>query len=141
ERGTATALLNDKRFIQTQKQRIVHAAETAYDEYEDEYDDTYDDPERALPRPTNPRLKIIRDDVDEETTESEVEDDVEKVVYKWFKSPQTFERGNRKTREREQLRGETKWSDEQIEGWRSMIERDGEMLRRLERKLENQRFQ
>jgi len=85
---------------------------------------------------------MIRDDVDEETTESEVEEDVEAVVYKWWKkAPGTFDRGERKSREREDLRRETNWTDEQIEGWRSMVLRDQGMLRKLESKYENQVFQ
>ena len=116
--------------------------QTQWDEYEDEYDDTYDDPDRGPQKPSNPRLKLIRDDVDEETTESEVEDDVEGVVYKWFKkSPGMFEKRARKSKERESLKRETNWTDEQIEGWKSMISRDSGMLRKLEAKYENQVFQ
>jgi activating signal cointegrator complex subunit 2 len=142
ERGTAMDLLNDKKFMQSQKAKIIQAAETQWDEYEDEYDDTYDDAERTIARSANPRLKIIRDDVDEETTESEVDDDVEGIVYKWFKNtPEIFEKSARKTKDRDSLKEETKWTDEQIEGWKSMIERDSSMLRRLETKYEHQVFQ
>ena len=117
--------------------------ETQWDEYEDEYDDTYDDPDRVAPaKPSNPRLKVIRDDVDEETTESEVEDDVEGIVYKWFKkSPSALDKGARKSKEREELKRETNWTDEQIEGWKYMVSRDPAMLRKLEGKFENQVFQ
>lgn len=117
--------------------------ETQWDEYEDEYDDTYDDPDRVAPvKPSNPRLKMIRDDVDEETTESEAEEDVEGIVYKWFKkSPGAFDKGARKLKDREELKRETSWTDEQIEGWKSMVSRDPAMLRKLEGKYENQVFQ
>lgn len=93
-------------------------------------------------RPANPQLKIIRDDVDEETAESEVEVDVEGVVYDWFKkTPGAFERGTRKSKDREMLKKETTWTDEQIEGWKSRIDRDSSTLQRLERKYEHQVFQ
>lgn len=120
----------------------MHAVESQYDEYEDEYDDTYDDPERTIAHPANPRLKIIRDDVDEETTGSEADEDIEAVVYRWFKmSPSAFEKTARKTKERDLLKQETKWTDEQIEGWKNMTERDLSILQKLERKYENQVFQ
>lgn len=117
----------------------MKSVESQWDEYEDEYDDTYDDPERSAP--ANPRLKMIRDDVDEETTESEPEEDIEGIVYGWFKrAPATFEKNARKSRDRETLKQETKWTDEQLEGWKSMIDRDGSRLRRLERTYENKGF-
>ena len=142
ERATTTDLLNDKKFIQSQKSKIIQSVENQWDEYEDEYDDTYDDPERNIPRPTNPHLKIIRDDVDEETAESEVEEDAEAIVYKWFKnSPGVFEKSERRTKDRDSLKAETKWTDEQIEGWKGMTERDASILRRLETKYENRVFQ
>jgi activating signal cointegrator complex subunit 2 len=85
---------------------------------------------------------MIRDDVDEETTaESEVEEDVEGIVYKWFKNtPGVFEKSARMTKDRETLKEETKWTDEQIEGWKIMIERDASVLHKLETKYENQVF-
>lgn len=142
-RATPIDLLDDKKFIASQKSNIIKAVERQWDEYEDEYDDTYDDPERTATRPANPRLKITRDDVDEETTaESEVEEDVEGTVYKWFKkTPGVFERSARKTKDRENLKEETKWTDEQIEGWKIATERDASVLRKLETKYENRLFQ
>jgi activating signal cointegrator complex subunit 2 len=141
ERANVKDILDDKRFIRSQKAKIVQTAKNQWDEYEDEYDDTYDDPERAAPA-SNPRLKMIRDDVDEETAGSEVEEDVESKVYKWFKkAPGTFDKIARKTKDRDALKQETKWTDEQIEGWKSMTERDPSLLRRLEWKYENQVFQ
>jgi activating signal cointegrator complex subunit 2 len=63
-------------------------------------------------------------------------------VYAWYKqSPGTFERSARKSAERENLKKETKWTDEQLEGFRSMILRDGRTLRRLEMKYEQRVFQ
>ena len=143
ERGSVTDILNDKKFITSQKSKIIKAVETQWNEYDDEYDDTYDDPERTATRPANPRLKMIRDDVDEETTaESEVEEDIEGIAYNWFKrTPGVFEKSARKTKDRETLKEETKWTDEQIEGWKSMTERDASVLRKLETKYENQVFQ
>jgi activating signal cointegrator complex subunit 2 len=134
-RATATDLLNTSlKFMQSAKSRILA---TQWDEYEDEYVDTYDEPPQ--PNTQRGRLRGIRDDVDEETTESEAEEDVERVVYAAFKrTPQVFERGARRSKEREALKVETKWSDEQIEGWKSIAERDPAVLKRLEeRELES----
>jgi activating signal cointegrator complex subunit 2 len=120
--------------MQSAKSRILA---TQWDEYEDEYVDTYDEPLQGS-NTQRGRLKGIRDDVDEETTESEAEEDVERVVFAAFKRTlQVFERTARKTQEREALKAETKWSDEQIEGWKSIAERDPLVLKRLEeRELE-----
>jgi len=115
----------------SQKSKIL---ESQWDEYEDEYDDTYDDAE-VIPssRTTNARLRTIRDDVDEETTESEAEEDVERVMYATYKlDPTVFERTARKSKEREALKAETKLSDEQIEGWKRIAELDPSVLRKLE---------
>ena len=91
----------------SQKSKIL---ESQWDEYEDEYVDTYDDAE-VIPssRTTNARLRTIRDDVDEETTESEAEEDVERVMYATYKrDPAVFERAARKSKEREALKAEIK---------------------------------
>lgn len=39
-------------------------------------------------------------------------------------SPNIFARTSRKTKQREDLKARTKWSDEQLEGWRTMLERN-----------------
>ena len=161
DRASTSDLLNDKRFMQRHKEKIVKAVEAQeWDEYEDEYDDTYDDPSQVIP-PARTHLKIIHDDVDEETAEDEEDgdtlpatssasggkatgsvDEVEEKVYGvWKKGGNVFDRNARKTREREELKSLTKWSDEQIEGWKRMIERDERVRRRLERKYENKVFQ
>lgn len=135
DRTTATDLLKTSRkFMQSAKSRILA---TQWDEYEDEYVDTYDEPLQSL-NTQRRRLKGIRDDVDEETTESEAEEDVERVVFAAYKrTPEIFERTARKTKEREALKAETRWSDEQIEGWKSIAERDPLVLKQLEeRELE-----
>jgi activating signal cointegrator complex subunit 2 len=134
-------ILNDKRFMRTQKAKIIQTVETQWDEYEDEYDDTYEDSERIPVNPVNPRLKMIHDDVEEETAESELDEDVEGVLYKWFKiNPAVFDRDARKKKEREQLKQETRWTDEQLEGWKSIADRDPSILRKLERKYEKEVF-
>ena len=82
---------------------------------------------------------MIHDDVDEETTESEAEEDVERILYKWFNErPAAFDKEARKRKDRDQLKQETHWTDEQLEGWKSMINRDASILRKLERKFERQ---
>lgn len=63
-------------------------------------------------------------------------------MYQWFKkTPGIFEKSARKTKDREILKDETKWTDEQIEGWKTMTERDASLLRKLETKYENHLFQ
>jgi activating signal cointegrator complex subunit 2 len=119
--------------MQSAKSKILAAQ---WDEYEDEYVDTYDEPDVISSFNTrSARLRTIRDDVDEETSESEAEEDVERTVYAAYKrDPGVFERGSRKSREREALKTETKWSDEQIEGWKTIADRDPSVLKKLEDK-------
>ncbi|CAG8454196.1 9771_t:CDS:2 [Paraglomus brasilianum] len=130
DRGTAETLLDDKSFVDTYKNAIIEAA---YNDYEDEYDDTYD---TSAIHVQGVELHML-DDLDEEgpnaLAESQSKEYVDPAVvhsaelikaYKENKS--VFERTSaaRKTGKRMQLKKITQMTDEQIEGWFTMFQRN-----------------
>ena len=111
-------VLEDRSFMATQKQRILQAA-LAFDEDDDEYDDTYD----SLNDVKDIDYKLV-DEVEGEEDESE-EERVEKLLLAAYSGDSTvFNRDQRRSKAREALRSSTNMSDEQLEGWYTMFERD-----------------
>ncbi|KAI9729104.1 MAG: hypothetical protein M1828_000189 [Chrysothrix sp. TS-e1954] len=138
ENPTADALLAQKP-SSTAKANIL-AALSAFDADDDERDDTYDladvggTVDAAEPEP-GARVRPVGQ-AGGAASESEVDPEIEAVLFAILKaSPEVFERGAqvRKGRERLELRQRTGWSDEQIEGWKVMLDKSpASRLRRLE---------
>ncbi|KAK9471753.1 uncharacterized protein V1510DRAFT_437357 [Dipodascopsis tothii] len=135
------------------KQRILDSLKAIYDDEEDERDDTYDDvdatgidddgpdsyrdrddgiylgtrparPAAAAPAPSaGPAAPAPRAAVDPR----------ERLLWETYQSaPDMFLSAQRGTPGRASLRKATGWSDEQLEGWARMLERDPRRRRRLE---------
>jgi len=104
----------------------ILSALAAFDSDDDERDDTYD-------------VADIGGAVDNtvDSDERRTHDDNEEALFKaWKQNPELFSRDS-KTRAsniRQQLKGETGMSDEQIEGWAIMLKRDPKMESRLQDK-------
>lgn len=95
----------------TTKQTLNAALRLLYESDEDERDDTYDANERT-------------------TGGEELIDFTLFCIYK--KYPEAFEKSQRRTKERGHIKSETKWSDEQLEGWWRMLQRSPRRFRILE---------
>lgn len=103
-----------------------------YQADEDEPDDTYLENETG-----SSKIRAV-DDGEQLTpsVDSNLQDKMMQVEYKLFgiyqSSPQLFQRESRKSPEREHLKKETSWTDEQIEGWARMLEKNPKRFRLLE---------
>ncbi|SMN18976.1 similar to Saccharomyces cerevisiae YGL110C CUE3 Protein of unknown function [Maudiozyma saulgeensis] len=120
---------------------LTRALQLLYDEDEDERDDTYDEAETD-------RSKVfgkisIGNDVDDsnDTAEAVINeqvakyDQIEGYLWQLLKEDATlFERNKRGSKMRKNIKQETTWSDEQIEGWARMLQKSPQRARILEDK-------
>ncbi|KAI8896146.1 hypothetical protein BC833DRAFT_622385 [Globomyces pollinis-pini] len=105
-----------RRFIEEQKQLILASQ---YEE-DDEYDDTYDGSDIKL-------SGNYEEDSQKEnpSTNSKSSNDVERILVELYNSnPTIFHISQRKSKDRIKLRETTHWSDEQLEGWYIMLNRN-----------------
>ncbi|KAJ3023250.1 hypothetical protein HKX48_003856 [Thoreauomyces humboldtii] len=128
KRSDKANLLDDKSFVQSHREALLA---TQYDEYDDEYDDTYDTTDVKLSGlaepPTADATPILSQPQRASTVE--VVDPLEAIlVVAYQKSPAVYTRAQRKTPARAELKRATTWSDEQIEGWGVMLERNVSLL-------------
>ncbi|ODQ49657.1 hypothetical protein SAICODRAFT_194919 [Saitoella complicata NRRL Y-17804] len=132
DRGTADQMLNDKSGID--KAGIL-ARVAAIDMDDDERDDTYDginDPNVVDDD------AFVREDTNADVSGPTGPNIDELLFLEYGTNPSLFERDNatRKSKARAELRGRTGLSDEQIEGWKSMLERDPRRRKALEGRYE-----
>ncbi|ONH67485.1 CUE domain-containing protein 3 [Cyberlindnera fabianii] len=101
---------------------LAAALRLMYESDEDEHDDTYDEAEATAGAAAA-------------AGEQSKYDKLEKYLWEIFKKdPGAFEQVNRKGRKRKEMKDETKWSDEQIEGWARMIQKSPKRAKILEEK-------
>ncbi|KAL9044727.1 MAG: hypothetical protein Q9214_002151 [Letrouitia sp. 1 TL-2023] len=125
--GTADTMLQD-RSAAPNKAAILSAL-AAFDLDDDERDDTYDVEDVGG---TIDKAILGNEDMDADFRDSD-----EQALYSAYKmSPELFGRDTdtRRGKARANLKNETGMTDEAIEGWAIMIERDPRRLRRLEAK-------
>lgn len=109
------------------------ALKLMYERDEDEYDDTYDDAEENH---TSARLNLGEDDENDESSGMSQIDKIQGYLWGLLKQDKTlFERSMRGSKVRKEMRKETNWADEQIEGWARMLERSPQRARILEEKF------
>lgn len=103
------------------KNRTLTAAlKLMYEADDDEHDDTYDEAEASNALAGGDQSKY---------------DNIERFLWDIFKKdPQSFEKTGRKSRKRGEMKDETRWSDEQIEGWARMIQKSPKRAKILEEK-------
>ncbi|KAK6524597.1 hypothetical protein TWF281_011500 [Arthrobotrys megalospora] len=124
--GTADNLLKDRTSAPSKSQ--ILAALQAFDSDDDERDDTYDQEDVGTVDPTAGDSEANGNNIAPGGVE-------EKALYKAFVgNPGVFARDAKTRRgvERKELREVTGMSDEAIEGWKIMLDRDGKRLRQLE---------
>lgn len=102
------------------KQKIMDLA------YNDEYDDTFDDSEAFITQSKPEDIKPKTEEFDSKKTESEAEIQMNKLVHTYMKDPKLFARDpeTRRSKQRKALKYATKLTDEQIEGWFLMFNRN-----------------
>ncbi|KAI9103339.1 hypothetical protein DFS34DRAFT_608350 [Phlyctochytrium arcticum] len=126
KKETPLDTLDDKDFVRSQKEELLA---TQYEDMDDEYDDTYDTSEIKLAGTIELHL------VDEEENIVYVKQQhgppadpaaeyTSDLISLYQSNPSVFQRSQRRHPERAKLRQRTGLSDEQIEGWFSMFERD-----------------
>ncbi|KAG7837762.1 hypothetical protein KL942_004174 [Ogataea angusta] len=127
---------------QLKKKTLENALRMLYESAEDEPDDTYDD--QDLTRGADTLAKDEDYESDEEFAESkqanrERDQSMEsldlKLLQIYKSNPEAFDRSSRYTNYRNQLKSELKWTDEQLEGWARMLERNPRRFKLLEEKL------
>lgn len=104
------------------KQKVLSLA---YDPNDDELDDTYEQFEGAA------IVDIQNNDELGEASKADVPS-FDNLLFATFETdPGVFDRGARKAPARQDLRARTNLSDEQIEGWKAMLDREPSRLKRL----------
>jgi hypothetical protein len=125
DKGDADTLLDDKSFIQTEKKNVL---QRVVDMYDDDYDDTYDDINDAGVPSTiengdgDSALDIVRN----KTTMDPGVQNESILVHTFMENPELFGRNGtaRKSTQRAALRKKTAMTDEQLEGWAIMFNRN-----------------
>ncbi|KAI3614284.1 hypothetical protein WG66_000227 [Moniliophthora roreri] len=133
---SSSAFLADRTDIEQMKADILRRAEAFTDSEEEEAEQ--EDPDLEVDM-QNPNIKISGDGEDENESESEEEpkESTEVILERaYIRDPALFNRDAKKSKGREELRTQTGWSDEQIEGWKIMLERDPKRRERLIQKYE-----
>ncbi|KAJ3572834.1 hypothetical protein NP233_g2826 [Leucocoprinus birnbaumii] len=152
------SFLQDKTFVNQMKADILRRAEAIFAEEEEEEETlgggTGQSNERVVFSPEDEweeaealKIKVMGDG--EETDESgsdEEEDEKEEekltpetiLELAWIRDAKLFDRDavTRRSKGREQLRKETGWADEQIEGWKVMLDRNPKMQEKIKQKHE-----
>ncbi|GLB42322.1 putative CUE domain protein [Lyophyllum shimeji] len=137
-REDESMVLRDRTFIEQMKADILRRAEAISDDEEVEDDDAmkgkkglvlaFDDEDEAG---AGGGLKIGGDGEESDVDEGEVEDakpqSPETILeLAYLRDPKLFDRDaqTRRSKARSELKAQTGWGDEQIEGWRIMLERN-----------------
>ncbi|KAI8820082.1 uncharacterized protein EV422DRAFT_531529 [Fimicolochytrium jonesii] len=117
-------VLDDKSFVNDAREKLLAVQ---YDEYDDEYDDTYDDNDIKLAgtieAPT-PDAPITTTAAPIHVPDDPIAPHEPALMAVYMSTPDVFDRANRKGATRVRLREETGLSDQQIEGWGSMLRRN-----------------
>ncbi|KAL8831232.1 MAG: hypothetical protein Q9191_000979 [Dirinaria sp. TL-2023a] len=118
----------------TSNKAAILSALAAFDSDDDERDDTYDvedvggTVDSALPGTSDDTMDAaaLKQEAHEET-----------LWQAWKMSPELFGRdaATRRSQARAGLRNDTGWTDEAIEGWATMLQREPQRLKRLEAKF------
>ncbi|CAG8624228.1 1996_t:CDS:2 [Ambispora gerdemannii] len=135
-RGSAQRMLDDKSFVESYKESIIESAYTSL--YEDEYDDTYDTSGLQTGAFDIHLLDELEESEAGPSRHNQIDPGVlhESELIKMYQNdPSVFERTNatRKSKKREQLCRITEMTDEQIEGWFIMFQRNPRKNKLLEK--------
>lgn len=109
------------------------ALKLMYEDDEDEPDDTYIEAEGVN---SSEKFSVTDEDGNENGNSMSEMDKIQGYLWGLLKEDKTlFERSKRGTKVRKEMRKETNWADEQIEGWARILERSPQRARILEEKF------
>lgn len=113
---------------------LNRALSLLYDATEDERDDTYDEAE--VKKITADRINVdAKENTEENHSNASKYDRIEGYLWELLKKDKSlFTRQSRGSKVRKEMKKETTWSDEQIEGWSRMIEKSPKRAQLLEEK-------
>lgn len=131
-KDTDAAVFEQDESARTSAKAAIMSALAAFDADDDERDDTYDleDVGGTVDKATGP-------DGDEDASINALKEKNEEILFAaWKINPASFGRDatTRRSRERQVLRSATTMTDEAIEGWALMLQRDSGRMRRMEAK-------
>ncbi|KAJ3164381.1 hypothetical protein HDU88_005479 [Geranomyces variabilis] len=147
-------VLNDKSFVREQRDALLatqyssdsededRPAVGKYDMYDDEYDDAYDTSDIKLSGKAEPPTETeeVEDALLKKKHGAALADVIDPfaaaeadLVAAYTTSPAVFAKSARKQAAREALKKKTRMTDEQIEGWGTMLERNPKKHKVLER--------
>ncbi|KAG2214411.1 hypothetical protein INT47_000967 [Mucor saturninus] len=123
DKGNADSLLDDKSFIQSEKKNVL---QRVVDMYDDDYDDTYDEINDAGAPSTldgDSAVDIVKKK--QELLDPGIQNE-SLLVHSFTENPELFGRNGtaRKSTKRAELRKRTEMTDEQLEGWAIMFNRN-----------------
>lgn len=123
------------------KKTLTAALRLLYESDEDEPDDTYDDQELTVGEVKPSRsgtpapVDFMSESRDLTPPVASVLEQTENTLFAIYKkNPEVLDRSARKTKARQELKQNTKWSDEQIEGWARMLVKQPSKYRLLDEK-------
>ncbi|KAH8108784.1 hypothetical protein DFH11DRAFT_1516412, partial [Phellopilus nigrolimitatus] len=126
--GDAEDMLQDRAFLDQMKADILRRAEELSESDEEEGAVAFED---ELDGEIGGKVRVAGDgeDSDEDASADEVEEAPTPETHcelAYISNPKVFERDaeTRRSKARADLKAQTGWSDEQIEGWRIMLERN-----------------
>lgn len=134
---TADDVLADRSQHATNKAAIISALAT-FDSDDDERDDTYDVADVGGTIDAVPASTDTEADAEARNRRAGPSEELDLYLFKAYKSnPSLFSReaATRRSQQRAALKGETGMTDEAIEGWALMLNRDPKRLSKLEDKL------
>ncbi|KAI7847088.1 hypothetical protein BDC45DRAFT_576232 [Circinella umbellata] len=135
DRGTADTMLQDQSFIKSEKENVL---QRIHKMYEDEYDDTYDDindlsgPVDLDAVENDDALDVVKSNNKSQASTNIIESEGD-LVSAYVDRRDLFHRSNRKLPARQALQKKTGMSEEQIEGWAIMMDRNPRRQRILDR--------
>lgn len=152
--------LQDRSFVDQMKADILRRAEAIFEE-EDEVEDgpggggmpigqvnerVIFSPEDELEEAEALKIKVMGDGEETDESDSEKQGDEEEepltpetiLELAWIRDAKLFDRDavTRRSKGREQLKKDTGWANEQIEGWKVMLDRNPKMQERIKQKHE-----
>lgn len=123
DKGNADSLLDDKSFIQSEKNNVL---QRVVDMYDDDYDDTYDEiNDVGVPSTLDGDSAVDIVKKKQELLDPGIQNE-STLVHSFTENPELFGRNGtaRKSTKRAELRKRTNMTDEQLEGWAIMFNRN-----------------
>lgn len=129
--------LSSQALDESRKRTLTHALRLLYESDEDERDDTYDELNDEGSNKITTKITHLSDDAELEdikSSERSEHDKISLILFGYLKkeSEVVFQKSSRKSKTRNEMRSQSGWFDEQIEGWYRMLQQSPKRYRLLE---------